>query len=245
MNLSEANKLRILYFLVFSCTASWLPIFADFLKDQGLSGLRIGIVLSVTPIMMFAVQPFYGMLADRIGYRKCLIFSALLAAGCYAFYLLPGGFAYYFLLTILMSLFYNTLQPVLDSLSLNLAEKNPSFSYGTLRIAGAAGWAFTGIIVGYYIDVLSTTVIFAFSAASMFLTFVFAFFLHDDSSDKRLVQNQSFRNAGKIFAQPTLIFILVSVFLISVGATTIWNFSFIYLKKIEVSASLRIGGEKV
>jgi MFS transporter, PPP family, 3-phenylpropionic acid transporter len=238
MNLSEANKLRILYFLVFSCTASWLPIFADFLKDQGLSGLRIGIVLSVTPIMMFAVQPFYGMLADRIGYRKCLIFSAILAACCYAFYLLPGGFAYYFLLTILMSLFYNTLQPVLDSLSLNLAEKNPSFSYGTLRIAGAAGWAFTGIIVGYYIDVLSTTVIFAFSAASMFLTFVFAFFLHDDSSDKHLGQNQSFRDVGRIFAQPTLIFILVSVFLISVGATTIWNFYSIYMKENGASASL-------
>src|SRR5262245_50210704 len=145
MNLSEANKLRILYFLVFACTASWLPIFADFLKDQGLSGLRIGVILSVTPVMMFVVQPFYGMLADRVGYKKVLMWSSLLVAISYVFYLSHGSFAYFFVVTIFMSVFYNTLQPVLDSLSLNLSEKNPSFSYGTLRIAGAVGWAFTGI----------------------------------------------------------------------------------------------------
>ena len=40
MKISEANKLRILYFLVFCCTASWLPIFADYCKEQGLSGIQ-------------------------------------------------------------------------------------------------------------------------------------------------------------------------------------------------------------
>ena len=59
-----------------------------------------------------------------------------------------------------MALFYNTLQPLLDSLSLKLVQNNPSFSYGTLRIAGAAGWAFTGIINGQLIDAINTTVIF-------------------------------------------------------------------------------------
>lgn len=176
MKISEANRLRILYFLVFCCTASWLPIFADYLKDHRLSGVRIGIILSVTPVMMFLVQPFYGMLADKIGYKKCLIWSSLLASITYIFYLFDGGFLYLFLVTVCMSLFYNTLQPVLDSLSLTLAKKNPSFSYGTLRIAGAAGWAFTGIVVGHYIDAISTTVIFAFSACSMLLTFLFFLF---------------------------------------------------------------------
>ena len=58
MKLSEANRLRLLYFLVLSCTASWLPIFADYLKDHGLTGIEIGVVLSVTPFMMLFIQPF-------------------------------------------------------------------------------------------------------------------------------------------------------------------------------------------
>ena len=76
MNISEANKLRILYFLAFSCTASWLPIFADYLKERGFNGIQIGMILSVTPVMMFLVQPLYGMLADKLGYKKCLIWSS-------------------------------------------------------------------------------------------------------------------------------------------------------------------------
>jgi len=238
MRISEGNRLRILYFLVFCCTASWLPIFADYLKDHGLSGLRIGIILSVAPVMMFLVQPFYGMLADKIGYKKCLMWSSLLASSSYVFYLFEGGFVYLFIVTIFMSLFYNTLQPVLDSLSLKLAKKDPSFSYGTLRIAGAAGWAFTGIVVGHYIDAISTTVIFAFSAISMLMTFVFSFYLQEEAESNEPANGQSFKNIREVFGNKVLIFLLIAVFLISTGATTIWNFYSLYMKENGASASL-------
>jgi hypothetical protein len=48
MKISEANRLRILYFLVFCCTAAWLPIFANYLKGDGFTGIRIGIILAIT-----------------------------------------------------------------------------------------------------------------------------------------------------------------------------------------------------
>src|SRR5687768_15885548 len=124
MKISDANRLRILYFLVFSCTASWLPIFAEYLKDRGLTGFRIGIVLSITPLMMFLVQPVYGMIADRVGIKKSLLLSSLLASLGFLLYLHNGGFIWLILITILMSIFYNSLQPLLDSLSLRIAESN-------------------------------------------------------------------------------------------------------------------------
>ena len=236
MNISEANRLRILYFLVFCCTASWLPLFADYLKDHGQSGFRIGLILSLPPAMMFLVQPFYGMVADRIGYRKVLLWSSVLASITYAFYLINGGFVYLLVVTLFMALFYNTLQPVLDSLSLKLSEKDPSFSYGTLRVAGAAGWAFTGIVVGHYIDAINTTVIFIFSSLSMLLTFLFSFQL---PADRRADSTAtSVKNVKDIFKNPTLIFLLIAVVLVSAGATTIWNFYSIYMKENGASASL-------
>jgi len=237
MKLSEENRLRILYFLVFSCTASWLPIFAEYLKDHGLNGIETAIILSVTPVMMFLVQPFYGMLADRLGYKKCLLVSSFLASLSYVLYLFHGGFVYLFIVTVFMSLFYNTIQPILDSLSLKLAQDNPHFSYGTLRIAGAAGWAFTGIIAGHYIDQVSTTVIFVFSAISMLLTFIFSFSLKSNN-ENTVSSTVSFENARLVFANKTLIFLLVCVFLVSAGATTIWNFYSIYMKENGASASL-------
>ena len=129
-------------------------IFADYLKGHGLSGIKIGFVLAITPILMFLIQPFYGMLADRLGYKKCLILSSGLASISYALYLVDTSFIWIVFVTVFMSVFYNALQPILDSLSLRLAQNNPKFSYGTLRIAGAAGWAFTGIITGQLIDAI-------------------------------------------------------------------------------------------
>lgn len=236
--ISEANRLRILYFLVLSCTASWLPIFADYLKDRGLTGIQIGTILSITPFMMFLVQPFYGMIADRLGYRKSLLLSSILTSISFALFLFHGGFGYIFMITILMSLFYNTIQPLLDSLSLNLTQKNSSFSYGTLRIAGAVGWAATGTVVGYYIDTVNTAVIFVFSSVSMLLTFLVSFSLTSGMEKPDLAASQSFQDVKKVFANKVLIFLLICVFLVSSGATTIWNFYSIYMKENGASASL-------
>ncbi len=237
MKISDANRLRILYFLVFSCTASWLPIFAEFLQDKGLSGIKTGIVLSITPLMMFLVQPLYGMLADRFGIKKSLLLSSILASSGFLLYLTDGGFLWLLSITIFMSVFYNSLQPLLDSLSLKLAQQNRQFSYGTLRIAGAAGWAATGMVVGYYIDVMSTTVIFVFAAVALLLTFLFSLTLKE-SKEKATKANNSFKNTRQIFSNRILIFLLFAVFLISACGTAIWNFYSIYMKENGASASV-------
>lgn len=237
MKLNEAVKLRILYFLAFSCTASWLPIFADYLKERGLSGIQIGMILSITPLMMFLVQPLYGMLADRLGYKKCILWSSFFAALSYLFYLFQGSFVTYLFITVCMSFFYNGIQPLLDSLSLRLIQKNPAFSYGTLRIAGAAGWAFTGTLVGHYVEEVNTSVIFVFSAISMLLTFIFAFSIQDDE-DRVMAADKSSKDLKAVFRNRDLLLMLFCVFLISAGGTTIWNFYSIYMKENGASASM-------
>ena len=239
MRVSEGNLLRALYFTVFCCTAAWLPIFADFLQDRGMTGLQTSLLLSVTPVMMFAVQPFYGMFADRLGYRRCLIFSTGLAGLSYLFYLFDGGFWYLLAVTMGMALFYNTVQPLLDSLSLSLTERDPSFSYGSLRIAGAAGWSFTGIVNGYCIDALDTSVIFVLSAVSMLLAFCLSFFLAVEkpvATTAAAAPKQA--SAKAVFGNKQLLFFLLAVVLISTGGTTIWNYYSMYMKENGATASL-------
>ena len=80
MRINEANKLRIIYFLVLGCTASWLPVLADFCRSRGLSEIQTSLILSITPVMIFLVQPFYGMMADRFGYKKTVLIASFLAA---------------------------------------------------------------------------------------------------------------------------------------------------------------------
>ncbi len=127
-----------------------------------------------------------------------------------------------------MSLFYNTLQPILDSMSLKFSQKNSSFSYGKLRIAGALGWSTTGILLGYSIEYTNINVIFIFASVSMIITFIISFFVNTDNG-KIKSEVLSIANVKIIFNNRLLIFLLISVFFISVGSTTIYYFYSIYI----------------
>lgn len=234
--MSEATVVRILYFCFFCCTAAWLPKLADYCMVSRLSSGEMSFILSIPPIMMFAVQPLYGVIADKVGHKRTVLLAAILSSITYAGYLLPGGFDYLIIITILMSVFYNTLQPVLDSIALRIASRDPSFSYGTLRIFGAAGWAVTSVINGQLIDAIDINAIFIVSALAMFLVFLFGFLLKDHPNEK--TNSNAYGNVWTVVRNPSMMLLLVCVFLVSVGATTIWNFYSTYLKENGASDSL-------
>ena len=238
MQVKQSNLIRVLYFLVFCCTASWLPVLADYCADQGLSGTQTSLVLSMTPIMMFAVQPFYGMLADKFGYKKSLLLASLFTSFSYALYLFGNGFAWILLATFLMSVFYNTIQPILDSLALQLVKRDSSFSYGTLRVAGALGWSITGIIIGQVIDQAHISWIFLVSSISMGLFFLFSFFLKEESENSIAIESVTLKGAFSVMKNGQLLLLLFCVLLVSVAGTSIWNFYSLYMKENGASASL-------
>lgn len=231
------NLLRLLYFLVFCCTASWLPVMADFCISRGLTGIQTSVVLSITPLMMFLVQPLSGTLADRYGFRKILLLASTLAAFSYLGYLMQGGFLWLMAVTIVMSVFYNTIQPVLDSLSLQLAAKDPAFSYGTLRVAGALGWAVTGILTGKVIDGTQIGMVFVISFISMAGVALLTLFL--PKQDVILPsESAGYTGSTQLLKNKQLLFLLLAVVLISTGGTAIWNFYSLYMKGNGATATL-------
>lgn len=234
--MSKATALRVVYFLVFCCTGAWLPKLYDYCIHRGLTESQWTLILSITPLMMFAVQPLYGFMADKFGHKKTLLLSTLMASISYLGFLYDVGFAGLIAVTVVMSLFYNTIQPVLDSMALQIAKSDSKFSYGTLRFFGAAGFAFTTIITGQVIDAVDITAIFIVSSITMFLAFVFSFFLKDGLHEKATVS--SYGNVWQVIRNRSLQFLLLCIFLVSLGATTIWNFYSAYLKDNGASDSL-------
>lgn len=238
MHISSTWLIRVLYFLVFCCTASWLPVLADFCQSKGLTPAQTSLVLSTTPIMMFAVQPLYGFLADRFGYKKSLLIASLLASFSYLFYLIGDGFYWILLSTFLMSVFYNTIQPLLDSISLKLAEVDKQLSYGSLRVAGALGWSLTGLIIGQVIDQFDIRFIFLVSSISMALFFLFALLMKTGSEKTLTVESLTIRGASQLVVNKQLMVLLTVVLLVSIAGTSIWNFYSLYMKANGASATL-------
>jgi MFS transporter, PPP family, 3-phenylpropionic acid transporter len=243
MKLSEAARLRILYFFAFACQSAWLPIFADYLGGKGFTGFRLGFILSITPAMMFLVQPIYGYIADKVGYKKTLLIASALASVSFLGYIIQGGFFYMAGVTILMSLFFNTTQPVLDSLALQLTNKNSKFSYGSLRIAGAAGWSFMGIVTGYLIDNINTQVIFIIAAVAMAVTFLFALGLstYANNVTEEKDDTPALKQIGTLLSNAQFLKFLIGVVFISIAATTIWNFYSSYMKEDNGATATIVG----
>jgi MFS transporter, PPP family, 3-phenylpropionic acid transporter len=234
--MNKATALRIVYFLVFCCTGAWLPKLYDYCMYKQLTAGQSAFILSITPIMMFAVQPAYGFIADKVGYKKSLFISTLFASISYYGFLLPLNFFGLIIVTISMSLFYNTIQPVLDSMALQLSKQNKKFSYGILRFSGAAGFALTTIITGQLIDAIDISAIFIVSTVTMFLAFIFCFFLVDEKQVEKL--QTGFANVVTVFNNRSLLFLLFCVFIISMGSTAIWNFYSTHLKENGATDSL-------
>jgi MFS transporter, PPP family, 3-phenylpropionic acid transporter len=243
MKLNEAARLRILYFFAFACQSAWLPIFADYLGGKGFTGFRLGFILSITPAMMFLVQPIYGYIADKVGYKKTLLIASALASVSFLGYIMHGGFFYMVGVTVLMSLFFNTTQPVLDSLALQLTNKNSKFSYGSLRIAGAAGWSFMGIVTGYLIDNINTQVIFIIAAVAMGITFLFALGLSSYANNvaEEKDDTPALKQIGTLLSNAQFLKFLVAVVFISIAATTIWNFYSSYMKEDNGATATIVG----
>jgi MFS transporter, PPP family, 3-phenylpropionic acid transporter len=243
MKLTEAARLRILYFFAFACQSAWLPIFADYLGGKGFTGFRLGFILSITPAMMFLVQPIYGYIADKVGYKKTLLIASALASVSFLGYIIQGGFFYMAGVTILMSLFFNTTQPVLDSLALQLSNKNSKFSYGSLRIAGAAGWSFMGIVTGYLIDNINTQVIFIIAAVAMGITFLFALGLSSYANNvtEEKDDTPALKQIGTLLSNAQFLKFLIVVVFISIAATTIWNFYSSYMKEDNGATATIVG----
>ncbi len=72
----------------------------------------------------------------------------------------------------------------------------------------------------------------------MALVFIFSFSLEPDNEKINADSSQSFKRVGEIFQNKTLIFLLICVFFISAGTSTIWYFYSIYMKENGASASL-------
>ncbi len=237
--MNQGVIIRILYFLVFSCTASWLPVLADFGKSKNFSGNQIAILLSITPIMMFLVQPVYGSIADQWGIKKMLQISFLGTALSFVGYQFTQGITSILFVATLMSFFYNGLQPFLDSLALRLEVKDKSFSYGNLRMAGAMGWSATGIITGQVIEQINIQSIFYISALTMILAFGIAFLLDKNTSaEDHSMQRINLNNIAEIIRGTQILKLLISVLILSIAGTSIWNFYSLYMKENGASAGL-------
>jgi len=237
---SQKSCLRILYFMYCASLAAWQPLLAVYFNEVGISGLKIGIIMSIAPIMVFLVQPMWGVVADRWGHRRTLLFAMFLASFAILGYVWNGGFWFFLVWTVVVAFATNPIGTLLDSTILDYVKEKQDSSYGRFRMWGAIGWVVSAPIVGSIITGRSITLIFPISMVVMLLGWLAGFLRRDKSKAMVAISEASWENLSGVMRNWRLIVFLVIAFFYGIGTAPVWSFYGVYLK--DIGASRRLMG---
>ncbi|MEE9370576.1 MAG: MFS transporter [Sedimentisphaerales bacterium] len=231
--------MKILYFMYCASLAAWQPILAVYFNELGISGLQIGIIMSIAPIMVFLVQPMWGVVADRWGHHRTLLFTMFLASFVILGYAWNGGFRFFLVWAVLVAFATNPIGTLIDSLILDYVKKRQDSSYGPFRMWGAIGWMVSAPIVGWIITGRSITLIFPISMAIMLLGWFTGFLRRDKSLYKGVIEQAAWKNLSQVLrGNWQLVIFLAVVFFYGIGMASITTFYGVYLSDIGASRQL-------
>jgi PPP family 3-phenylpropionic acid transporter len=119
-----------------------LPYYSLYLRENaGLSGLQLGWVLAVLPLVSIVAQPFWGQVADRSGARSRIV--ALLSFGSALGYLalaVADGFVAIVLATAALAVFASAILPITVSVSFAILRDAGPHAFGFVRVWGTVGY---------------------------------------------------------------------------------------------------------
>ncbi|PJN89823.1 MFS transporter [Bacillus sp. mrc49] len=142
-------SLKVFYLFSFFAVGSLTPLLSVYLANEaGLSGLEIGSIMSVGPIVMIIFQPIWGIVCDWSGKpAKILALTSLLAGVFGLGYLLFEPYLLLVAVAILLAVFQSAIIPVSDSITLQYTTRIKS-NYGKIRLFGSLGFGVAVFMMG-------------------------------------------------------------------------------------------------
>lgn len=135
---------RAFYFLQFFSFGSLFPLLSVYLKDEvGLSGTEIGMIMSISPIVMIFTQPIWGMLSDYTRKPVQVLMISLLGTALFGLmYSLAHSYVSLLVIAALLAVMQSGIVPLSDSITLHYVQK-ANERYGSIRLWGGA-WVCVG-----------------------------------------------------------------------------------------------------
>ena len=151
--LSVNNRFRLFFGLQYAGIGTFFPYLALYLRNLGLTGAEIGLLLALGPFIAFLVQPLWGMASDVYHrHRLALMFACLGISVTIFAYSQVTAFWLLLLLTILHAIMMAPTTILSTSLALeHLQRQEDGTSFGSLRLFGSIGFTFMTFGIGTWL----------------------------------------------------------------------------------------------
>lgn len=228
---------KFVYFIYFAGFAIYLPFIYIYLRSIGLSGLEIGILTSISPLVGMLSAPLWGILNDRFGRTRLLLGAAVIGSILSVWGIATANsFVILSVMTAIFSLFFSTLTPMLDSNTLLLLGDQRE-RYGSVRLWGSAGYVLLTLAGGFLLERFGLVFLFPLFTICMLVLLISLVWYPvrqvELGSSPRL-----FENLWKMLRQPRWLVFVIGTMLVWVSATGLNTFLGVYLKELNASEGL-------
>ena len=163
-------RLGLFYGAIFIGTGVSSPYLPVWFAHHGLSGSRIGLILSLPMLARAFTAPLLAVWADSFRLRRtALIVLSLAVTLAYAAMALPAGFAWWVVVWFAASSMFATLSPLADVIVLARARRD-GFNFGWPRGIGSAGFVVGNIGMGALLARGSAELVLVWMVAAIALT---------------------------------------------------------------------------
>ncbi len=115
---------RIFYFVFFAAIGVLAPYFNVYLESLGLSGVQIGWLASIPPIVALLANPFWGAIADRFQLQTAVLAGCALVTGLTALLFIPADSFWPLMVLVIMLYFFRAPIPAIaDSAVMTIVSR--------------------------------------------------------------------------------------------------------------------------
>ena len=148
------------YFFFFGAIGCLVPFFNIYLQQKGLTGVEIGWLNSIAPLVALASNPFWGGVADRWQIHRQVLALCALVAGVVTLLFLPVSDFWWLLVLITALAFFRTpIGAIVDSTVMDLVKQAQS-NYGRQRLWGTLGFVLATFSLGQWLASSNLSLIF-------------------------------------------------------------------------------------
>lgn len=220
---------RAFYFFYFGAVGCYVPFINLYFRAAGLSGLAIGVLAALPPLILLAAGPLWGVVGDRFRIHRYLLPLATLGPIVPVLLMAQtrslAGLA---TLVAWAALFVAPIVPLIDSAVLDLLHET-GVSYGKIRVWGSVGYSVATWIMGLVLSRGGLGLMFVAYALMLGMSGVLALWL----PARRLAWKVSFgASLRQMLRQRPLRLFLIGSFLIGATLQAAYSFYPLYLQAL-------------
>jgi PPP family 3-phenylpropionic acid transporter len=234
----QARVFALSFFTYYAYVGVFAPYASLYFSGQGMSGVQIGILMSLMQVTRIFGPNLWGWIADRSGQRvRVLRYTAFCALVSLCGFFTLQTFAVFFLVMVLLNTFTSSQAPLAEALMLQ-EMRGDLTHYGRLRLWGSVGFICAVMLGGLILDRFGVVAFPRLALGLLLLVCLVTLKLQEPAASGTHAEGGIRASSLALLRKPEVLAFFTSTFLMVAAHAALYVYYSLYLERIGYSKSV-------